>query len=72
MDRPWVVTVGVGSSRATTWLTPVGDGVDLLTLLMHICGGGGVKEGLEKKRKKKFVEKKIVFLRAEVKSLENL
>ena len=24
MDRPWVVTVGVGSSRATTWLTSVG------------------------------------------------
>ena len=35
MDRPWVVTVGVGSSRATTWLTTVGNGVDLLTLLMH-------------------------------------
>ena len=35
VDRPWVVTVVVGSSRDTTWPTPVGDGVDLLTLLMH-------------------------------------
>ena len=38
VDRPWVVTVGVGSSRATTWLTPVGDGVTkkLLTLMHKV------------------------------------
>ena len=43
MDTPnWDVTVGVGSSRAATWLTAVGDGVDLLTLLMHKVSTSGV------------------------------
>ena len=32
VDRSWVVTVGVGFSRVTPWLTPEGDCVDIIVI----------------------------------------